>query len=210
MTFERDGFLVSQAFDGQTGLQKIKAEKPDLVILDLMLPKMPGLEVCKEVKRIPETSGISVIILTAKAEEIDRIVGLELGADDYVAKPFSPRELVLRAKSVLKRFSDKALKTVDIYELGPMHIDCARHEVKVSNKLVNLTATEFRLLHALIEQKGKVLKRDELLRDVWHYDQTMDTRTVDTHIRRLRDKMGIAAKYIETIRGVGYRMLEKA
>src|SRR5436190_15802274 len=170
-----------------------------------MLPEMSVLEVCKVLKKEPATSQIPIIMLTAKAEEVDRIVGLELGADDYITKPFSPRELVLRVKSVIRRAS-APIETADIIRLGDIQVDRARCEVLVKSRPVDFTATEFKLLTLLIERRGRVQSRDTLLNDVWGYESVIDTRTVDTHIRRLREKLGHAAECIETIRGFGYRI----
>lgn len=203
------GFTVLQAEDGNTALQQAREALPALIILDLMLPEMSGLEVCKVLKKDPQTAQIPVIMLTAKAEEIDRIVGLELGADDYITKPFSPRELILRVKSVLRRVN-AAGESKDQLTLGDIQIDRSRYEVLVKGKPVEFTATEFKLLALLIERRGRVQSRDVLLNDVWGYESVIDTRTVDTHIRRLREKLGNAADCIETIRGFGYRVVEAA
>lgn len=203
------GFTVLQAEDGNAALQQAREELPSLIILDLMLPEMSGLEVCKVLKKDPQTAQIPVIMLTAKAEEIDRIVGLELGADDYITKPFSPRELILRVKSVLRRVN-AAGETKDQLTLGDIQIDRSRYEVLVKGKSIEFTATEFKLLALLIERRGRVQSRDVLLNDVWGYESVIDTRTVDTHIRRLREKLGNAADCIETIRGFGYRVVEAA
>jgi phosphate regulon transcriptional regulator PhoB len=207
MNLKAAGFKVSSAEDGESGLKKAREEQPSIVILDLMLPKMSGLEVCKALKKDAATSHIPVIMLTAKSDEVDRIVGLELGADDYVPKPFSPRELGLRVKSVLRRAQTTEHKQERL-QLGDLVVDMARHEVFVKGKEVSLTATEFRLLAVLMERRGRVQSRDRLLNDVWGYESVIDTRTVDTHVRRLREKLGVLADYVETIRGVGYRMSE--
>jgi two-component system phosphate regulon response regulator PhoB len=164
---------------------------------------MDGLEVCKLLRRDPKTSTIPIIMLTARAGEIDRIVGLELGATDYVPKPFSPRELVLRVKKRLEQNSGAPTKNT--YTFGSLVVDVSRHLVTVRGKRVELTATEFKLLALLLQRTGHVQSRDQLLRDVWEYETHIDTRTVDTHIRRLREKLGTAAKYLDTVRGVGYR-----
>lgn len=201
------GFTVVQAQDGVSALRQARDTLPALIVLDLMLPEMSGLEVCKALKKEPQTAGIPIVMLTAKAEEVDRIVGLELGADDYVTKPFSPRELVLRIKSVLRRFT-ASTEPGDMLALGDIQIDRARHEVLIRGKPVEFTATEFKLLALLIERRGRVQGRDTLLNDVWGYESIIDTRTVDTHIRRLREKLGKAADCIETIRGFGYRIIE--
>jgi two-component system phosphate regulon response regulator PhoB len=200
------GFSILTATDGATGLQKARLEKPAFIILDLMLPKMPGLELCKVLKSDPATSRIPIMMLTAKAEEIDRIVGLEFGADDYVTKPFSPREVTLRIKAILRRGEPNG--DGDHLTAGPIQIDPARHEVSVDGKTVTLTMLEFKLLRTLIERRGRVQARDRLLNDVWGYESAIDTRTVDTHVRRLRKKLGKAADAIESVRGFGYRLRE--
>ena len=200
------GFSILTATDGATGLQKARLEKPAFIILDLMLPKMPGLELCKALKSDPATSRIPIMMLTAKAEEIDRIVGLEFGADDYVTKPFSPREVTLRIRAILRRGEPKW--DGDHLTAGPIQIDPARHEVSVEGKAVTLTMLEFKLLRTLIERRGRVQARDRLLNDVWGYESAIDTRTVDTHVRRLRKKLGKAADAIESVRGFGYRLRE--
>lgn len=201
------GFTVLKAETGPSALEQARNTLPALIVLDLMLPGMSGLEVCKVLKSEPATKLIPIIMLTAKTEEVDRIVGLELGADDYVAKPFSPRELVLRVKSILRRASSPA-EVEDLLRLGDIQIDRARYEVMVKGKLIDFTATEFKLLLLLVERRGRVQSRDVLLNDVWGYESIIDTRTVDTHIRRLREKLGSAADCIETIRGFGYRIVE--
>jgi two-component system phosphate regulon response regulator PhoB len=201
------GFQVVTVEDGAAALAKARSEAPSLIILDLMLPKMPGLEICRVLKSDPATRHIPVIMLTAKAEEVDKIVGLELGADDYVTKPFSPRELILRINRSLRRGKEKIVG-VEKMTIGELILDHTRHEVLVKNRTVDLTATEFRLLALLMERRGRVQGRDSLLNDVWGYESVIDTRTVDTHVRRLREKLGSLANYIETIRGVGYRISE--
>jgi DNA-binding response OmpR family regulator len=200
------GFTVSSAPDGATGLARARAEPPALIILDLMLPKMPGLEVCKILKTEPATRQIPIIMLTAKAEEIDRIVGLEFGADDYVAKPFSPRELVLRINAILRR--GKGEIPEEKMSIGQITLDPARHHVSVAGKAVQLTSVEFKLLSMLMRRRGRVQARDRLLNEVWGYESLIDTRTVDTHVRRLRKKLGKASAAIETVRGFGYRVRE--
>ncbi len=207
------GFDVATAEDGPTALSSARENPPALLVLDLMLPGMSGLEVCRALKREPATASIPIIMLTARAEEVDRIVGFELGADDYITKPFSPRELVLRIQSILRRAarpSAAAAAEEDQLRLGMIAIDRARCEVLIKKKRIELTATELKLLTTLIERRGRVQSRDTLLNDVWGYESVIDTRTVDTHIRRLREKLGPAADYIETIRGFGYRMVEPA
>ena len=169
-----------------------------------MLPEMDGFEICKLLRRDPNTAAIPIIMLTAKAAEIDRVLGLELGADDYLTKPFSPRELVLRIKKLLER-RPIAVGTKERFQFGDLTIDVPRHLVAFKNKKIELTATEFKLLSLLAQRRDVVQSRDALLRDVWDYDSSMDTRTVDTHMRRLREKMGAAARFLDTVRGVGYR-----
>jgi two-component system phosphate regulon response regulator PhoB len=200
------GFSVIIALDGANGLRRAREDVPALVILDLMLPKMPGLEVCKILKSDSLTRHIPILMLTAKTEEVDRIVGLELGADDYVPKPFSPREIVLRAQAILRRGQtpDETQSLV----AGPIAIDGVRHRVTVNGKVVHLTSLEFKLLRTLVQRRGRVQERDRLLSDVWGYESMIDTRTVDTHVRRLREKLGKAGEAIETIRGFGYRLRE--
>lgn len=202
------GYTVVVAENGAAAITKARAEMPSLIILDLMLPQMTGIEVCKTLKKEAPTSQIPIIMLTAKAEEVDKIVGLELGADDYVTKPFSPRELVLRVKSVLRRGKEKG-PAVEKIQIGDLTVDHARHEVLISTTPIDLTATEFKLLALLMERRGRVQGRDRLLNDVWGYESVIDTRTVDTHVRRLREKLGKCANYIETVRGVGYRVAEQ-
>ena len=198
------GYIPLTAADGLRAVEIVREERPALVVLDLMLPKLDGLEVCKILRRDPATAGIPIIMLTARAAEMDRIVGLELGADDYVTKPFSPRELVLRIKKVLAR-TQQTDEPATHLRIGVLDIDAGRHFVKVKDQPITLTATEFKLLELLARRRGRVQTRDRLLQDVWGYDNPIDTRTVDTHMRRLREKLGPAAEYLETIRGVGYR-----
>lgn len=198
------GFTPIFADDGAGALTAVRAEKPDLIVLDLMLPEIDGLEVCKILRRDPTTATIPILMLTAKAAEMDRVLGLELGADDYVTKPYSPRELVLRIRKLLKR-GQPADEASEYIRIGSLEIDVAKHEARVENKPVTLTATEFNLLHVLAKRRGRVQTRERLLQDVWGYETAIDTRTVDTHMRRLREKLGAVADYIETIRGVGYR-----
>jgi two-component system phosphate regulon response regulator PhoB len=200
------GFTVSVASDGAAGLKKAREELPALVILDLMLPKMPGVEVCKVLKNDGATRHIPILMLTAKADEIDRIVGLEVGADDYVTKPFSPREIVLRIKAIMRR--GKADAADELMSLGVITVDPGRHRVTVGGKRVRLTTVEFKLLSMLMLRRGRVQSRDRLLNEVWGYESLIDTRTVDTHVRRLRKKLGKAADAIETVRGFGYRVRE--
>ena len=207
LNLRKAGFSTSSAGDGAAGLEKVRAQKPAFIILDLMLPKMSGLEVCKILKSNRETRQIPIMMLTAKAEEIDRIVGLEFGADDYVTKPFSPREVVLRIQAIMRRVERK--QDDELLTVGPITVDPARCEVSINGKRINLTSLEFKLLRALIERRGRIQERDRLLNDVWGYESNMTTRTVDTHVRRLREKLGKAGDVIETVRGFGYRLREK-
>ena len=204
---QKAGYKTVTARDGGTALQKARDTLPALIILDLMLPQVDGTEVCKQLRADPKTAAIPILMLTAKAEEVDRIIGLELGADDYVTKPFSPREVVLRIRKILGRTQGKAAPA-EVLKCGELVVDVAKHEVTLKSKVLDLTATEFRLLAMLMERRGRVQTRDRLLTDVWGYEGDVDTRTVDTHVRRLREKLGKAADYIETVRGVGYRFIE--
>ena len=207
---EAEGFRVLIAEDGEAGLKTSRDELPALILLDLMLPKMSGLDLCRILKGDKKTEAIPIIMVTAKGEEVDRVVGFELGADDYVAKPFSPREVLLRVKAVLKRTDTAAqAEGKEIIEVGDLSIHIPRHEVKIKDKKLVLTKTEFNLLITLVQNKGRVQTRDKLLENVWGYDAEVDTRTIDTHMRRLREKMGSLAERFETIRGVGYRFLEE-
>ncbi len=203
------GFRVIDAKDGASALEKARGALPTLILLDLMLPGMPGVEVCKALRADPATARIPIIMLTAKAEESDRILGLELGADDYITKPFSPRELVLRVKSVIRRSSGEP-ETGDNLQVEDIVVDPSRHQVTARGKEVDLTATEFKLLVILMERRGRVQNRERLLNDVWGYRTAIDTRTVDTHVRRLREKLGKSGDCIETVRGFGYRIEENA
>ena len=202
---EKEGFDVETARRGDTGLDVIRRDNPDLVLLDLMLPGIDGLELTRLLKRDPSTSRLPIVMLTARGEEVDRIVGLELGADDYISKPFSPREVVLRVKAVLRRFQQEE-SAAELIEVGGIELDVSGHQLRVRGKEVPLTATEFRLLRLLLERSGRVQTRGQLLSDVWGYAEDIDSRTVDTHIRRLRRKLGPEAERIETVIGVGYRL----
>ena len=206
---ETAGYMVVPCSDGFDGLNLAKAKSPHLIILDIMLPGLDGFEVCKELKRNKETSSIPVVMLTARGEEVDRIVGLELGADDYVVKPFSPRELLLRVKGILKRSQTAGAELErQHWQRDGLAVDSEAHKVTVDGEEVELTATEFKLLTELISRHGRVLTRDQLLNRVWGYEFEGYARTVDTHIRRLRQKLGPYAIYVETVRGVGYRFRE--
>jgi len=200
------GFEVGIAADGAEAVKKARSFSPNLIVLDVMLPELDGLEVCRMLRRDAATAAIPIIMLTAKASEMDRVVGLEIGADDYLTKPFSPRELVLRIKKMLQRAP--LLAKSDTLTFGQLVIDPPRHMVTWRGKPIDLTATEFKLLNLLASRRGRVQSREQLLRDVWEYNSLIDTRTVDTHMRRLREKLGPAAEYLDTVRGVGYRFLD--
>lgn len=199
---DKSGLRVLVARDGQTGLQKARTEVPDVIVLDLMLPAMSGEDVCRELKAGAITAAIPVIMLTAKAQPEERIAGLELGADDYVAKPFSPRELVLRVQGLLRR--QRAPGAGDTLAFGPFELDRGTFEVRLEGERLDLTAIEFKLLAALMEKRGAPMTRVDLLRDVWGYRNPIDSRTVDTHMRRLRAKLGCHADFLATVRGEGY------
>ena len=202
---EKEGFEVELAHRGDTGLEALRRQAPDLVLLDLMLPGVGGLELTRMLKREATTARLPIVMLTARGEEVDRIVGLELGADDYISKPFSPREVVLRVKAVLRRRQPEE-SDGERLEIGGIRLDIAGHQLRLRGKEVPLTATEFRLLRLLMERSGRVQTRGQLLSDVWGYAEDIDSRTVDTHIRRLRRKLGPEADRIETVIGVGYRL----
>jgi two-component system phosphate regulon response regulator PhoB len=202
---EKEGFDVETARRGDTGFDAVRRDNPDLILLDLMLPGIDGLELTRMLKRDPLTSRLPIVMITARGEEVDRIVGLELGADDYISKPFSPREVVLRVKAVLRRFQQEE-SVVELIEVGGIELDVSGHQLRVRGKEMPLTATEFRLLRLLLERCGRVQTRGQLLSDVWGYAEDIDSRTVDTHIRRLRRKLGPEAERIETVIGVGYRL----
>lgn len=206
----REGFEVEVFSRGDVALEALRQRAPQLVLLDLMLPGMDGLELTRTLKREAATAAVPVVMLTAKSEEVDRIVGLELGADDYIAKPFSPREVVLRVKAVLRRAKKSKAAShesaaEEVLTVGKLRLDLAGHRLEVGKQEVPLTATEFRLLQVLLERSGRVQTRTRLLSDVWGYADDVDSRTVDTHIRRLRRKLGSEAERIETVIGVGYR-----
>lgn len=204
---QQAGFEVEPVEDGETALKRVEVKPIDLVVLDLMLPGIDGLEVCRLLKQNPEHKNLPVLMLTARAEEVDRIVGLELGADDYLVKPFSTRELVLRIRAILRRVKGegKSEEEAEKIQAGPLLIDPLGHQVLLDGELIELTATEFRLLLTLVQRRGRVQTREELLRVVWDYEYSGYERTVDTHIRRLREKLGSASELVETLRGVGYR-----
>lgn len=204
----QSGFKVVKAFEGPSGLEQAKKIRPGLIILDLMLPGMDGKDVCRALKSTQQTRPIPVLMLTAKAEEMDRVIGLELGADDYVTKPFSPRELVLRVKAILRR-KEAPQEEQKVLQIGDLLIDPERHHVSIKNTPLRLTTTEFKLLFELASRKGRIQTRENLLNKAWGYTYEGYARTVDTHVRRLREKLGSCGEYIETIRGVGYRFREE-
>jgi two-component system, OmpR family, phosphate regulon response regulator PhoB len=199
-----EGFSVEIVTNGRTAFAAVKTQPPALIVLDLMLPEISGLDLCRMIKSNPATRNVPIVMLSARIEEIDRVLGFELGADDYVVKPFSPRELVLRIRAILRRLSQDQQEI--LLRVGELVLDRSRHEVRAAERVVDCTATEFKLLAILMERQGRVQERDRLLTDVWGYDSVIDTRTVDTHMRRLRDKLGPYGSYIETIRGFGYRL----
>ncbi|MBN2342478.1 MAG: response regulator transcription factor [Deltaproteobacteria bacterium] len=202
---KKEGYIVKASLDGQSGLRQLDtAPMPELVVLDLMLPDISGIEICRRLRANPKTKDIPVLMLTAKSEEIDRVIGFEVGADDYVTKPFSVRELLLRVKALLKRSAVKEEPSEEV-NFGVLRIDVPAHRVWVNDEESVLTALEFNLLTTLFQRKGRVQTREVLLCDVWDINADVTTRTVDTHVKRLREKIGEAGAYIETVRGVGYR-----
>ena len=202
---EKEGHAAIIAPDGPSGLESAREEYPDLILLDLMIPGLTGIEVCKLLKSNEKTSKIPIIIITAKGEEIDRVVGFEVGAEDYVVKPFSTRELLLRIKAVLRRTGPEEAGE-KLLRVGRITIDTARHIILINGREVSFTSTEYKLLLVLTERIGRVQSREQLLKDVWGISHIGDTRTVDTHITRLRMKLGDAGETIKTIRGFGYKM----
>lgn len=201
---EKEGHKVNYALNGEDAIRSIKDQNPDLILLDWMLPDISGIEVCRNLKRINLLKNIPIIMLTAKGEEEDKLKGFKTGADDYVTKPFSVRELILRVKVILKKQKESS-QNGGIINIGPISINHDAHEVKIHDQEVILTALEFKLLNHLLRRKGRVQTRDQLLGDVWGYSSEVTTRTVDTHIKRLREKLGTTGDLIQTIRGVGYR-----
>ena len=201
------GFVSQSVNDPKQALEVAKTFKPDLIVLDIMMPEVSGLQVCRMIRQESTLKGIPIIFLSAKTEEGDRIEGFESGADDYVCKPFSPKELMLRVLVILKRAGDGDFD-LTVLQVNGINLDVEHHSVRVHGKAVELTATEFRLLRLLMQECGKVQTRETLLKRVWNYENDIDTRTVDTHIRRLREKLGEEGSGLETVRGVGYRMVE--
>jgi two-component system, OmpR family, alkaline phosphatase synthesis response regulator PhoP len=203
---EKEGFRPVTAMNGLDALKRVKEDKPDLVVLDLMLPHMDGLEVCKRLRAVPDTSMLPIIMLTAKAEESDTIVGLELGADDYVTKPFSPKALVARVKALLRRIERAPADDLDLHHYGALTMHLARHEVSLGKHEVPLTAKEFGLLEHLLRHRGRVLTREVLLNAVWGYDYYGTTRTVDVHVRRLKQKLPLLEEAIVSVKSLGYKL----
>jgi two-component system phosphate regulon response regulator PhoB len=206
---KRDGHEVTLTSTAKDGLRLARDRRPDLVLLDLMLPDGSGTELCKTLRQDSAMRGVRVMMLTAKGEEIDRVLGFELGADDYIVKPFSVRELLLRVQSVLRRAGSEETGGGEMLQFGMLRVDRAAHRVWVSGHEVELTALEFKLLLTLHDRRNRVQTRDALLSDVWKIDADVTTRTVDTHVKRLREKLGDAGIYIQTVRGVGYRFAER-
>jgi len=200
----RAGYQTLTAGTGVKALEIARQSRPEAIVLDLMLPGMSGLEVCRELRKNPDTSSLGVLMLTAKGQPTERINGLETGADDYVTKPFSPKEVVLRVQALVRR-TQAAREGGGVVESGDVRIDKGSFEITLAGQRLDLTTTEFKLLCLLVERRGRVQSRDVLLKDVWGYENSIDTRTVDTHIRRLREKLGASADRIETMRGEGYR-----
>ena len=203
------GYEIDAARSGREALALLRRRPPDLLILDLMLPDVSGTEICRQVRSDARLAGIPVLMLTAKSEEVDRIVGFELGADDYVTKPFSPRELVLRVRALLRRASGEG-EGAEILEQATVRLDVDRHRCQVDGADIDLTAKEFRLLETLMRRPGRVMSRERLLDEVWGTDITVTARTIDTHLKRLREKLRGAGPLIETVRGVGYRFAERS
>ena len=201
---QKAGYQILVAGDGARALEIARRSRPEAIVLDLMLPGMSGLEVCRELRKNPNTAPLGVLMLTAKGQPTERIAGLEIGADDYVTKPFSPKEVVLRVQALVRR-SQAAREGGGIVESGDIRIDKGSFEIMLAGARLELTTTEFKLLCLLVERRGRVQSRDVLLKDVWGYENSIDTRTVDTHIRRLREKLATSADRIETLRGEGYR-----
>jgi two-component system phosphate regulon response regulator PhoB len=203
------GFDPVVAYDGEQALARVEQRVPDLVLLDLMLPDVPGTEICKKLKTSPRTAHVPVLMLTARGEEIDRVLGFELGADDFVTKPFSVRELVLRIRAVLRRSAGDEAEPLR-GQVGPIKVDPEAHRAYVADEEVTLTSLEFKLLVSLMSRAGRVQSREQLLDQVWGLSPETQTRTVDTHIKRLREKLGSARDLLETVRGAGYRLVDPA
>jgi two-component system phosphate regulon response regulator PhoB len=202
------GFETVLATTGEQAISQLRRRVPDLVLLDLMLPDVPGTEICRQIKGDPRTKHVPVVMLTAKGEEVDRVVGFEIGADDYVTKPFSVRELVLRLKAVVRRAGQGKTSERPPEQVGPIRVDVDAHRVYVDGAEVTLTPLEFKLLSTLMARLGRVQSREQLLEDVWEMSSEVETRTVDTHVKRLREKLGSGRDLLETVRGIGYRLVE--
>ncbi|MDJ0852046.1 MAG: response regulator [Myxococcota bacterium] len=207
VNLDQAGYRVETAADGREAMASLRRDRPDLVVLDLMLPDVSGTDLCRQLRSSSEFSDLPIIMLTAKADEVDRVVGFELGADDYVTKPFSPRELTLRVNAVLRRKTAASAPGAQL-EHGTLRLDPDRHRCFVDGAEIDLTAKEFDLLRTLMSRPGRVMTRDALLEQVWGADITVTSRTIDTHLKRLREKLGAAGPLIETVRGVGYRFAE--
>jgi two-component system, OmpR family, phosphate regulon response regulator PhoB len=205
-----EGYRVVSARTGEEGIQVARREKPSLVILDLQLPDLPGMEVCRSLRADATTAHLPILMLTARTTEIDRVSGFESGADDYVTKPFSVRELILRVRARLRRITPAPTEVTPPIRFGRLEIVPEAHRVFVDGAEVALSLLEFKLLVHLVERRGRVQSREALLGDVWGYSQDASTRTIDTHVKRLRDKLGPVGEYLETVRGVGYRFVEEA
>ena len=207
---DQAGFQVETASDGSAGLHLLRRRRPNLLVLDLMLPDRSGTDICKEIRGDPDLKDLPIIMVTARSDEVDRLLGFELGADDYVAKPFSPRELTLRVRAVLRRAASapESPDAPEFLQHGELTLDTARHRCEVGERTVDLTAKEFQLLRMLMSRPGRVMSRERLLDEVWGPDVTVTLRTIDTHMKRLREKLGESGATIHTIRGVGYRFAE--
>jgi two-component system phosphate regulon response regulator PhoB len=209
-SLKQAGYEPAVAYDGEQARACIARRVPDLVLLDLMLPDVPGTEICKQLKSSPRTAHVPVLMLTARGEEIDRVLGFELGADDFVTKPFSVRELMLRIKAVFRRRRPANLRAPLRTEAGPIRLNVESHRAYVANREIDLTALEFKLLLSLVSRAGRVQSREQLLDEVWGLSPETQTRTVDTHVKRLREKLGPARDLLETVRGAGYRLNDPA
>ncbi|MDD2762905.1 MAG: response regulator transcription factor [Opitutaceae bacterium] len=203
------GYQVETVNNPNVSIGIARSFLPDLVILDIMMPDLNGTQICRILRADPKLKNVPIIFLTAKAEESDRIVGFEIGCDDYICKPFNIKELILRIQSILRRVAEDVSEEVKRVQVGQIVLDIERHEVSVHGRPIELTATEFKLLRLLMERRGRVQTREHLLINVWNYETEIETRTVDTHIRRLREKLGSEADWVETVRGVGYRIAER-
>lgn len=206
---EKAGYKPKVCDNGEKALEVILRNQYDMILLDIMLPGIDGLEVCRKIRQSSSNKNIPIIMVTAKGEEIDKIVGFELGVDDYMVKPFSPRELILRVKAIFKRTTEN-IEEKELLQIGKITIDIPKHIVTVEEQEIDLTPMEFNLLYTLMSRKGRVQSRDRLLSDVWDIAADVNTRTIDTHIKRLRKKLGSAGDYVETIRGMGYKLKEKS